>query len=150
MTRSPRQARAVERVRELGRRLDPDAPAPEGLDDYAERFFDHLADDFNTPAARGVLFEWVSEANRRLDAGERVAVPADSRRCSMPSASRDCWKNDGAEAPDPAAQAPLGAARGGPERPRTSSEADRLRDELAAMGYEVRDTADGARLVRLR
>ncbi len=31
-----------------------------------------LADDFNTPAALSVLFEWVTEANRRLDAGERL------------------------------------------------------------------------------
>ncbi len=62
--------RSVDRLRELGRRLDRDAPAPEGQDAYAERFFDHLADDFNTPAARAVLFEWVGEANRRLDAGD--------------------------------------------------------------------------------
>ena len=49
--------RAVERVRELCRRLDADAPAPDDLEDYLERFFDALADDFNTPAARAILFE---------------------------------------------------------------------------------------------
>src|SRR6266516_879325 len=32
--------RAVERVRDLIRRLDPDAGAPEGMDAYADRFFD--------------------------------------------------------------------------------------------------------------
>lgn len=36
------------------------------------------------------------------------------------------------------------AARGA----RDFAEADRLRDELAASGWEVRDTPDGARLVR--
>ena len=61
--------RAVERIRELCRRLRDEGPAPAGMDGYAERFFDHLADDFNTAAARGVLFEWVSEANRRLESG---------------------------------------------------------------------------------
>ena len=45
--------------------------APTSSTRYAERFFDALADDFNTPAARAVLFDWVAEANRRLDAGER-------------------------------------------------------------------------------
>ena len=35
-------------------------------------FFDALADDFNTPQARAVLFDWVAEANRRIDAGEPV------------------------------------------------------------------------------
>src|SRR5680860_1647485 len=64
--------RAVERVRELCRRLDAGGPVPEGLDGYVERFFDALADDFNTPAARAILFEWVGEANRRLDGGERL------------------------------------------------------------------------------
>ena len=40
--------RSVDRVREFVRRLDPHAEAP-GIDEYAERFFDALADDFNTP-----------------------------------------------------------------------------------------------------
>ncbi|HET9949847.1 MAG TPA: cysteine--tRNA ligase, partial [Longimicrobiales bacterium] len=66
--------RAAERVRELARRLDPAAPEPEALAPYVERFFAALADDFNTPAARAELFEWVSEANRRLDAGETLGV----------------------------------------------------------------------------
>ncbi|MGH3100699.1 MAG: cytochrome P450, partial [Thermoleophilia bacterium] len=63
--------RAADRLRELARRLDPDADAP-GMDEYAERFFDALADDFNTPQARAVLFDWVAEANRRIDAGETL------------------------------------------------------------------------------
>src|SRR5918999_492980 len=65
-------ARAVSRVRDLVRRLDREAAPSPDLDELAERFFDELADDFNTAAARGVLFEWVAEANRRVDAGERV------------------------------------------------------------------------------
>ena len=77
------------RLRELCRRLDPDGPAPEGLDAYTERFFGALADDFNTPAARAVLFEWVGEANRRLEAGA-VVGRARSARCSMRSGSRAC------------------------------------------------------------
>ncbi|HYP48884.1 MAG TPA: cysteine--tRNA ligase, partial [Thermoleophilaceae bacterium] len=68
--------RTVARLRELARRLDAGAPAPAGLDAYAERFFAALRDDFNTPAARTILFEWVAEANRRLDAGERLGVGA--------------------------------------------------------------------------
>ena len=68
-------AASVERVRDFARRLDPDAPA-EGIEPYAERFFDALADDFNTPAARAALFDWISEANRRLDAGETLGAGA--------------------------------------------------------------------------
>ncbi|MDP8943914.1 MAG: cysteine--tRNA ligase, partial [Actinomycetota bacterium] len=68
-------ARSVDRVRELCRRLDPALPAePEGLEPFAERFFDALADDFNTPAARAALFDWIAAGNRRLDAGERLGA----------------------------------------------------------------------------
>jgi len=64
-------SRAAARIRELGRRLTPGAGA-QGADAHATRFFDALAEDFNTPQARAVLFDWVGEANRRLDSGETV------------------------------------------------------------------------------
>ena len=73
-------ARAVERVRDVVRRLDPDG-APRPRRRLAERFFDALADDFNTPQARAVLFDWVAEANRRIDAGERGGAGPARRRC---------------------------------------------------------------------
>src|SRR4051812_43159829 len=63
---------AVERVRDFARRLDPIADGPPEADQYAERSFAALADDFNTPAARAVVFDWINEANRRIDAGESV------------------------------------------------------------------------------
>src|SRR5215212_7556497 len=65
-------ARAVDRIRELVRRLDGDEPR--AVDAYSQRFFDALADDFNTPAALAALFDWVGEANRRLDSGEQVGA----------------------------------------------------------------------------
>src|SRR5204863_1528439 len=65
-------AGAVERIRDFARRLDPEAEAPGDVADYEQRFYDALADDFNTPAARAILFDWIAEANRRIDAGERI------------------------------------------------------------------------------
>ena len=56
----------------LGAPAGPRGAGRAGAGRVAERFFDALADDFNTPAARAALFDWVAEANRRLDAGERV------------------------------------------------------------------------------
>ena len=50
------------------------------------------------------------------------------------------------EAP-PEAQQLLERAAGGASRTRTSPRADEIRDELAAMGWVVRDTAEGAHLV---
>jgi cysteinyl-tRNA synthetase len=54
----------VDRIREAARRLKPGSSPPE-LAEYRERFFDALADDFNTPAALGELFAWVREVNKR-------------------------------------------------------------------------------------
>ncbi len=137
--------RAVDRVRELARRLDPAAPAPEGLDAYAERFFTALAEDFNTPAARAVLFEWVGEANRRLDSGETVGAGALADMLRMLGLENllDSADDEG----DEEAQKLL-EERERARADRDFDRADRLRDELAARGYEVRDTPAGVRLVR--
>jgi len=137
--------RAVERVRELCRRLDRDAPDPEGLDGYVERFFDALADDFNTPAARAVLFEWVTEANRRLDAGQHVGV---GRLGEMLEAfGLEQLLADGDAAADAEAERLL-EERQAARAARDFDRADAIRDELAALGWDVRDTAEGVRLVR--
>ncbi|MBX5470461.1 MAG: cysteine--tRNA ligase, partial [Thermoleophilaceae bacterium] len=133
-------ARAVERVRELARRLDPDAPEPEGLGPYAERFFDALADDFNTAAARGVLFEWVAEANRRLDAGERLGVGRLSEMLWVLGLDNLLEARD--EAADPVAERLL-REREEARAARDWATADAKRDELAALGWQVRDTPEG-------
>ena len=137
--------RAVERVRDLIRRLDRDAPAPAGLAEHAERFFDQLADDFNTPAARAVLFEWVSEANRRIDAGERVG--AGRLEEMLHALGLERLLDEGAQETDPRAEGVL-AEREEARAARDFERADRLREELTRMGYEVRDGPAGPSLVR--
>jgi cysteinyl-tRNA synthetase len=142
-------ARSVERVRDLVRRLDLGAMAPEGGDPHVERFFDALAEDFNTAAARAVLFEWVGDANRRLDAGQAVAArelkdmlwglglegllePAETPGTGDPAAVRLLEEREAARAA------------------RDFATADARRDELARIGWEVRDTPQGPRLVPAR
>jgi cysteinyl-tRNA synthetase len=138
-------ARAAARVRDVVRRLDGDAaPVPE-LDALAERFFDELADDFNTAAARGVLFEWVAEANRRVDAGERLG-PGRLGEMLHAFGLESLLEGDEEEAPEEIKR--LAAEREEARAARDFERADRLRDQLAAAGWEVRDTPDGARLVR--
>jgi cysteinyl-tRNA synthetase len=138
-------ARAVARVRELVRRLDRDAPPAEDLDALAERFFDELADDFNTPAARAVLFDWIAEANRRLDAGERLGP---GRLGEMLHAFGLESLLEGGEEEAPEEIRRLADEREQARAERDFARADKLRDELAAAGWEVRDTPEGARLVR--
>ena len=136
---------AVATLRELIRRLDPGAPEPDGLADHAERFWDHLADDFNTPAARGVLFEWAREANRRLDRGEAVGVGALGELLWALGLESllEAEEAAGAEAES------MMAEREQAREARDFERADRLRDELVARGWQVRDTPQGPRLVPL-
>jgi cysteinyl-tRNA synthetase len=137
-------ARAVERVRDSVRRLDPDgAPAAE-LDAHAERFFDALADDFNTPIAQSVLFEWVADANRRIDAGEAVAAGRLGELLTALGLEGLLEQEDEA----PAELQRLAAEREEARASRDFARADEIRDRLAGEGWEIRDTPEGARLVR--
>jgi cysteinyl-tRNA synthetase len=138
-------ARAAGRVRDVVRRLDPSAPSAPDLDALAERFFDELADDFNTAAARGVLFEWVAEANRRVDAGERLA-PGRLGEMLYAFGLESLLEEGDEEAPEEVRR--LAEERDEARAARDFERADRLRAELAAAGWEARDTPDGARLVR--
>jgi cysteinyl-tRNA synthetase len=138
-------ASSVERIRDLVRRLDRDAEGPSGLEEQIERFYAALADDFNTPGARAALFDWVAEANRRLDAGERFG-PGELSEMLWVLGLEDLLEAGAEEAP-PEAQALL-EAREAARAAREFELADRKRDELAALGWQVRDTPDGPRLVR--
>jgi cysteinyl-tRNA synthetase len=131
----------VARVREAARRLAP-GPSPEDLAPLKERFFAALADDFNTPNALAAMFDWVREANRRepgtgdADLLEMLSVLA-----------LDNLLDDSGEGADDEAQALL-EAREEARAAKDWGEADRLRDELAARGWQVRDGAAGPELVR--
>jgi cysteinyl-tRNA synthetase len=133
----------VRRVREAARRLAP-GPSPADLAPLKERFFDALADDFNTPIALATVFDWVREANRR-EAGVGDADLREMLQVLALDNLLDAADVDGE--PDEAARDLLDrreAARAG----RDFAEADRLRDELAAQGWQVRDSAHGPVLVR--
>jgi cysteinyl-tRNA synthetase len=138
------QAQAnVSRIREAGRRLSSgDSPAE--LDRLRDMFFDALARDFNTPEALAVLNEWVREATSPAHGGS----PGDSHLREMLGVL-------GLESLlAPAAQAPqavlaLAERREQARRERDFAAADRVREELAALGWEVRDGADGFELLPL-
>ncbi len=137
--------RAVDRVREFVRRLDPGAEAP-GIDEYAERFFAALADDFNTPRARAVVFDWIAEGNRRIDAGERLGPGRLGELLYGLGLESLLATQAGDEAP--AELRRLAGERDEARAGRDFERADELRDQIAAAGWEVRDTADGGQLVR--
>jgi cysteinyl-tRNA synthetase len=135
-------ARSVERIREAGRRLVPGLDSPADMEPLRDGFFDALADDFNTPKALGVLFDWVREANRRQE-----LVGDGHLREMLGVLALDALLEADDAMPDPEVLA-LARRRDEAREARDFAEADRLRDELAALGWEVRDRAEGATLVR--
>jgi cysteinyl-tRNA synthetase len=127
-------------VRSVGAHEEPSADdgfAAERL----ERFLAALADDFNTPRAMAELFELVAEGNRRPVAGAHEALAE-----MLPLVGLEALLAAD-EAADPEAEALL-SEREAARASRDFTRADEIRDELAARGWEVRDTAEGARLVR--
>jgi cysteinyl-tRNA synthetase len=136
-------ATRVERIRNFVRDLPDDDQA--GEDEFVrarrEDLLDALADDFNTPRALAALFELITEGNRRTLPGARAALDEMLPLLGLESLMAP------AEAIDSDAERLLQAreqARAGGD----FGQADRIRDELADHGYEVRDTPDGPRLVR--
>ena len=122
-----------------------DAPAGGEPDPFLverrEQFLDALADDFNTPRAFAAIAEIVAEGNRRELAGAHGVLAE-----LLPLLGLDSLLAAD-EAADPAAEALL-AEREKARAAKDFDRADQIRDELAAMGWEVRDAAGGARLVR--
>jgi cysteinyl-tRNA synthetase len=113
------------------------------LIDRRQAFLDALADDFNTPRAFAVLFEIVAEGNRReLPGANRLLKEL------LPLLGLDSLLDE-EEDIDPEAQQLL-AEREAARAAKEFDRADSLRDQLAEMGWEVRDEAGGARLVRRR
>ncbi|MCU0312838.1 MAG: cysteine--tRNA ligase, partial [Solirubrobacteraceae bacterium] len=132
---------SARRLREAARRVAP-GPSPEDLTPVRERFFDALADDFNTPRALEALYDWVREANKREGVGD-----ADLRVMLTVLGLETLLEAAEGEGPDAEARALL-EAREAARAAKDWPEADRLRDELAARGWQVRDGAAGPELVR--
>jgi cysteinyl-tRNA synthetase len=139
-------ARSVQRIRELGRRLHPAADSPAELRPLRDGFFAALAEDFNTPRAVAAVFDWVRGANRLLEAGTAVGG-ADLREMLQVLALDNLLDAaDAGDGPDEAARELL-ARREAARAARDFAAADALRDELAALGWTVRDGAAGPELV---
>jgi cysteinyl-tRNA synthetase len=134
-------ASGVERLRNFLREQGTEGGVGEEAAAYRERFLDALADDFNTPKALAEAFELVAEANRRELPGAGAALVEMLEVIGLESLARP------EEAPDHEALQLL-AEREEAREERDFERADKIRDQLAALGWEVRDGPDGARLVR--
>jgi cysteinyl-tRNA synthetase len=101
---------------------------------------DALADDFNTPRAMAEVFELVAEANREAIPGAAKAVREMLELVGLDSlASAEQGADVEAET--------LLDEREEARAAKDFARADEIRERLAELGWEVRDSADGAKLV---
>jgi cysteinyl-tRNA synthetase len=138
------QARAnVNRIREAGRRLDP-GPSHPGLEPLYEEFFDRLAHDFNTPEALAAVNDWIREATSTVFMGQ---TGDDHLRKMLWVLGLESLLAPTAEAPGDVRE--LAQLRDVARGARDFAAADRLREEIAALGWEVRDGPGGSELIPL-
>ena len=114
--------------------------SPEDMAVHRDAFFDALADDFNTPAALAAAHDWINEANRRGGVG-------DAHLREMLEIFGLDNLLDAREAPEELME--LARRRERAREEKDFASADRLRDEIRAAGWDVRDGPSGPELVPL-
>jgi cysteinyl-tRNA synthetase len=130
----------VATIRELARTLAP-GESSEALAEHRDAFFAALAEDFNTPTALAALHAWVRAARAAGETGDghlREMLTVLGLENLL-----DRGREPGAD------DLELLEQRNAARAAKDWGEADRLRDELTARGWSVRDTAGGAELVAL-
>jgi cysteinyl-tRNA synthetase len=113
----------------------------------ATGFQDALDEDLNISGALGHLFDGIRESNRLMDQGAFTAADARALLDWWSKINRVLAFDPEATAMPPEAQALLDA-RALARKNKDWAGSDRLRDELAALGWEVKDTKDGQRVTR--
>ncbi|MCD6014174.1 MAG: cysteinyl-tRNA synthetase [Solirubrobacterales bacterium] len=137
------QARASnERVRDFFREVErADGPDDPEVVEAREEFLSALADDFNTPRAVAVLYDLVAEGHRRPLPGAHAVIEELLEIIGLESLARV------EESVDRDSKLLL-AERERARAARDFDLADEIRDRLEERGWLVRDTPDGARLLR--
>ncbi|HSS41722.1 MAG TPA: cysteine--tRNA ligase [Solirubrobacterales bacterium] len=109
-----------------------------------ERFRDALSDDFNTPRALAEVFELVGRANRGEVDADGAAVEV-AEMLELVGLSTLTQPEKGAEGDERALE--LMREREEARAAKDFARADEIRDQLAELGWTVRDSADGPSLV---
>ena len=149
-------AAALERIRSASVRIaevaSSDAAGKPGAFPSAKRaalfrseFAAGLDDDLNTPEALAALFNYLRQVNAAIDDGSLDAEGARVAQAALGAADGVLGVLPRAAEVLPAEVEARIAARNAARRRRDFSEADRIRDELAARGIVLEDTPGGTR-----
>ncbi|NNN04792.1 MAG: cysteine--tRNA ligase [Elusimicrobia bacterium] len=127
--------RLAEAARALG-----GAPAKPGCAEFSARFKDALSDDLNVPAALAAV--WDALKSDLPDGAKKAFLDEAESVLAL-----DLFSSPAEVAEDPAVTRLL-AERQRARSDKNFAESDRLRQEIEALGWIVKDTKDGAKAVR--
>jgi cysteinyl-tRNA synthetase len=136
----------TERLRNLAAGGAPNA-APETPE--KERFLAALDDDLNISGALAVLFDWIRDSNRLMDAAKVSPAEAAHTLRDFEFLDRILCVEKEADA-IPAEVLELVRERDAARGQKDWKRSDELRDALLHLGWNVKDTKTGAQLSRLR
>jgi cysteinyl-tRNA synthetase len=124
---------------------EPDAEAP---DAETEGFFTALDDDLNISGALAVLFETLRESNRSMDEGRLTPPQARGLLAWLARVDGVLALQPDAVAAIPQEVEELLADRAAARAAKEWKKSDELRDQIAALGWTVKDTKDGQKILR--
>lgn len=125
----------------------------EALAAYKQKFIDAMDDDLNTADALSAIFELTREINAYMgahqDATKAFLTAAHALFMELTGVLNIVQKHED-ESADPDAEKieALIAQRAAAKKEKNFAEADRIRDELAAMGVTIKDTRQGTQWSR--
>ena len=124
----------------------------EALAAYKQKFIDAMDDDLNTADALSAIFELTREINAYMgahqDATKAFLTAAHDLFMELTGVLNIVQKRDDAVDPDAEKIEALIAQRAAAKKEKNFAEADRIRDELAAMGVTIKDTRQGTQWSR--
>jgi len=134
------------RLREIAKEENVQRSTPNAQRSIEPDFESALDDDLNISAALGFLFESIRETNRAMDENKLNGATAKAWLNWWSRVNTVLELESESEVAVPAEVAQLGEERQNARREKHWKRSDELRDQISALGWEVRDTREGQKL----